>query len=149
LVRANCDTSGDIGYHLNNRKSRVFSILGSEAHARLGHIADAFKDWRVRTFWGKASAASSPKVFTDLSRRRHLFRGKRRARFYFRIFAHDHQDVRIQSVVVPLLLSLANGFPQQTRLPSYSPYRPMLSQLSSSQSPPGRPTASSPADLSS
>ena len=107
-----------------------------------------------------SSAAQSSKTHfsshTDLSWWCHLFRGERRTRFYFRIFAHDHQDVRIQSVFfwmpslsLPPLMYSCGMVTQLTRLPSYSQYLPMLSQLSSSQSPPGYPTASSPADFSS
>jgi hypothetical protein len=49
LARANRDTSGDVGYHVN--KSEVScSPIPRECviyYATLGHIADAFKDWRV------------------------------------------------------------------------------------------------------
>jgi len=50
LARANCDTSGDIGYHVNKR-----------------HIADAFKDWRIYLggviYFGANAALASISAF--------------------------------------------------------------------------------------
>ena len=46
LARANRDSSADTGYHIN--KSKPFAaFLISSAHVFVGHIVDAFKDWRV------------------------------------------------------------------------------------------------------
>jgi hypothetical protein len=59
----------------------------------------------------KAWGPNIHQAFIDLSRRRHLFRGKRCACFYLRIFAYHHQDFRIQrvvSLVVPPC-AVANG----------------------------------------
>ncbi|KAH9994691.1 MFS general substrate transporter [Russula vinacea] len=50
LARANCDTSGDIGYHINK-----------------SHIADAFKDWRIYLggviYFGANAALASISAF--------------------------------------------------------------------------------------
>lgn len=46
LARANRDSTADTGYHVN--KSKLFvAFLLSCAHVFIGHIVDAFKDWRV------------------------------------------------------------------------------------------------------
>ena len=159
LARVNRDTSGDIGYHVDERKVNI-SMDWGRVSSRTPYFTRTYRGC-VPGLESKSSSAAQPtnahlSSHTDLFWRRHLFRGERRTRFYLRIFTHDHQDVRIQSVFsqlpslsLPPLMCSWGMVTQLMRSPSYSQYHPMLSQLSSSQPPPGYPTASSPADFSS
>lgn len=51
LARANRDISADVGYHVNKSRSYAAFFI-CRAHTFVGHIIDAFKDWRVSfTVW--------------------------------------------------------------------------------------------------
>lgn len=151
MARANRDTSGDVGYHVNKSKIPYLVPRGeSVAHATLGHIADAFKDWRVGRFRGGAKCSQQ----THEAIHRCILAALSILGQTPRLLLQPpscRPSSRPSDIVgfIPCLCMVANGVPQPTRLPSYSQFHLMLSHQSSSQSLRGHQTASSPADLSS
>jgi hypothetical protein len=66
LARANRDSSADTGYHVN--KSKLFAaLLLSCAHVFVGHIVDAFKDWRVSSIGECCSPRTHGRILRSTS----------------------------------------------------------------------------------